>query len=83
MLRAQEHTTIGHSEPRVNFNVEAKEIRPGYFSLYLKNPAQVEKGKLIKILNEVAAQDSGCTSLIQVLLVREVLLATRVLLLGR
>lgn len=41
--------------PRLNYNLEANEIRPGYFTLYLKKPVQVEKGKLIKILGEVAA----------------------------
>ena len=64
--------------PRVNYNVEAHEIHPGYCSLYQKKPAQVEKGKLINIMNEVAACDSACTSLIQVLLVKEVLRATLV-----
>ena len=39
----------------VNYNVEANEIRPGYFSLYLKKRVQVEKGKLIKLLSEVVA----------------------------
>ena len=28
--------------PRVNYSVEANEIRPGYFNLYLKKPVQVE-----------------------------------------
>ena len=41
--------------PRVNFNVEANEIRPSYFSLYLQRPVQVETWKLIKLLSEVVA----------------------------
>ena len=41
--------------PRLNYNLEANEIRPGYFSLYLKKPVQVEKGKLINMLGEVAS----------------------------
>ena len=36
--------------PRANYNVEPNEIRPGYFSLYRKKPAQVENGTLIKLL---------------------------------
>ena len=32
--------------PRVNFNVEVNEIPPGYFSLYLKKPVQVEQGEM-------------------------------------
>ena len=41
--------------PRVNYNVEANEIHPGYCSLYLKKPVQVEKGRLIKLLSEAVA----------------------------
>ena len=48
---------------------------------YLKKHVQVEKVELIMILSEVVARDSACTSIFQVLLVREVFLAARVLLL--
>ncbi len=41
--------------PCVNYNVEANEICPCYFSLYLKKPVQAEKGE-----NDQASECSGC-----------------------
>ncbi len=40
---------------RAHYNVEANDICPGYASLYLKKPVQVEKGTFIKLLSEVVA----------------------------